>query len=88
MQQALLGSFIFIMPAAVLSGFTTPIENKPAWLQKATWIKPLRYIIVALREIFLEGAGLELVWPQLWPLVLMAGVTLPFADWMFRRRSQ
>jgi len=88
MQQALLGSFIFIMPATVLSGFTTPIENMPAWLQKATWINPLRYIIAALREIFLEGAGLELVWPQLWPLVLMAGATLPFAAWMFRRRSQ
>jgi len=88
MQQALLGSFIFIMPAAVLSGFTTPIENMPAWLQTATLLNPLRYIVVALREIFLEGAGLGFVWPQVWPLLLMAGATLPVAAWMFRRRSQ
>jgi ABC-2 type transport system permease protein len=88
MQQALLGSFIFVMPAVVLSGFTTPIANMPGWLQAATFLNPLRYITVALREIFLEGAGLQLIWPQLWPLLVMAGATLPFSAWMFRRRSQ
>lgn len=88
MQQALLGSFIFIMPSVVLSGFTTPIENMPAWLQTATLLNPLRYIIVALRQIFLQGADLDFVLPQLWPLILMAAATLPFAAWMFRHRSQ
>jgi ABC-2 type transport system permease protein len=88
MQQALLGSFIFVMPAVVLSGFTTPIANMPGWLQATTFFNPMRYITVALREIFLEGASLRFIWPQLWPLLIMAGVTLPFAAWMFRRRSQ
>jgi ABC-2 type transport system permease protein len=88
MQQALLGSFIFVMPAVVLSGFTTPIANMPGWLQAATYFNPLRYITVALREIFLEGADLRLIWPQLWPLLIMAGATLPVAAWLFRRRSQ
>ncbi len=88
MQQALLGSFVFMMPAIILSGFTTPIENMPQWLQIGTHINPVRYIIRALREIFLEGAGVPMVWPQLWPLLLMACVTLPAAAWMFRHRSQ
>lgn len=88
MQQALLGSFIFMMPSVVLSGFTTPIENMPAWLQTATRLNPLRYIIVALREIFLKGADLAFIWPQLWPLLLMSVTTLPFAAWMFRHRSE
>jgi hypothetical protein len=57
-------------------------------LQAATLFNPLRYITVALREIFLEGADLRFIWPQLWPLLTMSGATLPIAAWMFRRRSQ
>lgn len=88
MQQALLGSFVFMMPSVILSGFATPIENMPHWLQIGTLINPLRHIITALRNIFLEGAGVSMIWPQLWPLLLMAGFTLPLAGWMFRHRSQ
>ena len=88
MQQALLGSFVFMMPSVILSGFATPIENMPHWLQIGTLINPLRHLITALREIFLEGAGISMIWPQLWPLLMMAGFTLPLAGWMFRHRSQ
>ncbi len=86
MQQALLGSFSFIMPAVVLSGFTTPIENMPQWLQTGTLANPLRYVVTALRWIFLEGAGLADVWPQMWPLLVIAALTLPPAAWLFRHR--
>lgn len=88
MQQGLLGSFVFVMPAVILSGFTTPLKNMPHWLQTADLINPMRYIVIALREIFLEGAGVSQVWPQIWPLLIMAAMTLPAAAWMFRHRSQ
>lgn len=86
MQQALLGSFSFIMPAVVLSGFTTPIENMPQWLQTGTLANPLRYVVTSLRWIFLEGAGVPDVWSQTWPLLIIAGLTLPPAAWLFRHR--
>jgi ABC-2 type transport system permease protein len=88
MQQALLGSFVFIMPAVILSGFTTPIENMPSWLQVCTYANPMRFVVKALRQIFLEGASFSQVWPQLWPLCIMAALTLPPAAWLFRHRSQ
>lgn len=88
MQQGLLGSFVFIMPSVTLSGLATPIANMPHWLQMADLVNPMRYIIIALREIFLEGAGLAMVWPEIWPLLIMASVTLPLAAWLFRHRSQ
>ncbi len=87
MQQGLLGTFLFMMPAITLSGFATPIENMPLWLQQADCINPVRYIILALRKIFLEGAGTQMIWPQIWPLILMSIVALPFAAWLFRNRS-
>ncbi|MBT8343013.1 MAG: ABC transporter permease [Desulfatitalea sp.] len=88
MQQALLGSFVYIMPSVVLSGFTTPVANMPGWLQAGTLLNPLRHIVVALRRIFLQGADLPTVWPQIWPLLLMACVTLTTAAWLFRHRTQ
>ncbi|MCB9896524.1 MAG: ABC transporter permease [Planctomycetes bacterium] len=87
MQQGLLGSFVFIMPATILSGFTTPVENMPGWLQTLTLANPLRHAVLALRHVFLQGAGPSEVWPQLWPLLVIAGVTLPAASWMFRSRT-
>ncbi|RJQ80120.1 MAG: ABC transporter permease [Desulfobacteraceae bacterium] len=88
MQQALLGSFVFMMPAVILAGFTTPIENMPDWLQMGTLLNPLRYTIISLRLIFLQGAGAARIWPHVWPLLIMAAVTLPLAAWMFRHRAQ
>lgn len=87
MQQGLLGAFLFLMPAITLSGLATPVENMPMWLQQADMLNPVRHIITALRRIFLEGADLTTVWPQIWPLLIMACVTLPLAAWLFRRRS-
>ena len=39
-QQAILGSFIFMTPAVTLSGYATPIENMPDWLQQVTVVNP------------------------------------------------
>ena len=88
MQQGLLGSFVFLMPAVTLSGLATPVENMPHWLQVVNLANPVKYIIVALRNIFLEGADVRMVWSELWPLMLLACVTLPLASWLFRHRSQ
>ncbi|MCA9256865.1 MAG: ABC transporter permease [Phycisphaerales bacterium] len=87
MQQGLLGSFIAIMPIVILSGFTTPIDNMPRWLQRLTCANPLRYVVSAMRSIFLEGAGLRDIHSQIWPLSLIAIVTLVAAGWLFRHRA-
>ena len=35
-QQAIIGLFFYMMPAVLLSGYATPIENMPDWLQVLT----------------------------------------------------
>lgn len=88
MQQAMLGSFLLIMPFALLSGLTTPLRNMPLGLQYFTLINPLRYAIDIAQRVYLEGAGLGRLLPDLWPLALIASVTLTAASWMFRNRLQ
>ena len=88
MQQAMLFSFLLIMPFSLLSGLTTPISNMPAALQYFTFINPLQYAIDIARRVYLEGAGLSQLTADLWPLAVIAIVTLSAASWMFRTRLQ
>lgn len=86
MQQAMLFSFILLMPFTLLSGLTTPIGNMPAIFQIATFINPLRYAVDVARRVYLEGVGLGQLAPDLIPLAVISVVTLPIAAWMFRNR--
>ncbi|HLK71437.1 MAG TPA: ABC transporter permease [Steroidobacteraceae bacterium] len=87
MQQALLYSMLFVMPFSLLSGFTTPVSSMPGLLQNFTLINPLRYAIDIARRVYLEGAGLQVLTRDLWPLALIAAVTLTAATLVFRRRQ-
>jgi ABC-2 type transport system permease protein len=86
MQQALLGGFLTIMPFALLSGLNTPISNMPRQIQYVTMINPLRYAISITHRVFLEGASLQVIASELWPLALIALFSLSVAVWMFRHR--
>jgi ABC-2 type transport system permease protein len=86
MQQALLGSFLTIMPFAMLSGLNTPISNMPREVQYVTLLNPLRYVISIIHRVFLEGASLRAISSDLWPLAVIAACSLSTAVWMFRRR--
>ncbi|WP_256080632.1 ABC transporter permease [Massilia sp. YIM B04103] len=86
MQQAMLYTFVLIMPLMLLSGLTTPVRNMPPALQMATLANPLRFAIDLVQRVYLEGVGLSVVWPDLLPMVALAAVTLPLAAWLFRHR--
>ncbi|MBQ0721427.1 MAG: ABC transporter permease [Gammaproteobacteria bacterium] len=85
-QQGMLGAFLFIVPAVILSGFATPISNMPEVIQYLTYIDPLRYFLVIIRGVFLEGDSYAILLNYYWPMALIALVTLAMAGWLFRRR--
>lgn len=85
-QQAFLGVFSFMMPAVLLSGFVSPIENMPVWLQYVDWLNPLRHFIVIVKGVFLKDMSVFAVLQNLWPLLVIAILTLSAANWQFRRR--
>lgn len=85
-QQGLLGAFLVLVPSVVLSGFATPIANMPEFMQNLTHLIPLRYFLIILRGVFLEGADVALLWPQFWPMAIIGLLTLASANWLFRHR--
>jgi ABC-2 type transport system permease protein len=84
-QQAFLGVFSFMVPAVILSGYVSPIENMPQLFQWLAAVDPLSHFILLLKGVFLKDLGWSAAWPLLWPLLAIAGVTLSLALAMFRR---
>jgi ABC-2 type transport system permease protein len=87
-QQAILGTFIFMVPAITLSGFAAPIHNMPPWLQTATLINPLRHCMVTVRGLFLKDLPLSEVWGNTWPLLIIGAVGLLLSNWFFSKRLE
>jgi ABC-2 type transport system permease protein len=87
-QQAILGAFLFASPAILLSGFATPVENMPDWLQTATLANPLRHFLVVVKGVFLKGLPAGEILRNTLPLLLIALFTLSVAAWLFRSRTE
>ena len=85
-QQAFLGVFLFSAPAILLSGFATPIENMPEWLQTFTMINPLRHFLVIIKGVFLTAMPASELLTHALPLFVIATITLAGAAAFFRRR--
>lgn len=85
-QQAILGVITFQMPAVLLSGFISPIEDMPVALQYLTYLNPVRFFMLLSRNIFLKGMGLADVMINLIPLICIAIITLTLASWTFKRK--
>jgi ABC-2 type transport system permease protein len=84
-QQAMLGTFVFMMPSVLLSGFATPVENMPNWLQPVAYIIPLTYMLVISKGIFLKAMPAAIVFENMWPMVIIGFFTILGAGWFFRR---
>ena len=74
-QQAMMATTLFFQPFFMLSGFSFPIRNMPMAVQWLTYLNPVRYFMEIVRGIFLQGAGINTLWPQIAALAVF-GVTI------------
>ncbi|MGJ0624140.1 ABC transporter permease [Xenorhabdus bovienii] len=85
-QQAFIGVFVFMMPAILLSGYISPVENMPVWLQDITWVNPIRHFTDITKQIYLKGADFSVIWHSLWPLLVITVITGGIAYRLFRSK--
>lgn len=86
-QQAFLGAFAVLLPFALLSGFATPVENMPWWLQFVTGINPLAHMLKLMQGLFLKDASFASLWHYLGKLLVIALFTVTGSVLLFRRRA-
>lgn len=86
-QQAFMGGFLFMLPAALLSGIMTPVRSMPAWLAPLTLVNPLRHYAEILRAVLLRGASLSDLSFQVSALTGIGIVICTVAALRFRRQQ-
>jgi ABC-2 type transport system permease protein len=81
-QQAMLGAFLFLFPAVMMSGLMFPVESMPALIRLAAYLDPLKYFVALLRNVMLKGGDTRVVGMNLAALAAMAAFTV----WLSARR--
>lgn len=81
-QQAMMGGFIFLMPAILLSGIMFPVENMPLSFQIVAKFNPLMYFITLLRNIMLKGGDTGVLLKN---TLALAGISLFSVSAAFKR---
>jgi ABC-2 type transport system permease protein len=84
-QQAMLTTFLILLPALMLSGFVFPIASMPQSIQFITYANPMRYFMTLIREIFLKGTGITALWDQMLPLAVLGTVFISLSVRRFKR---
>ncbi len=77
----------FFLPTLLLSGFLFPIENMPMVLRILSNIIPAKWFIIALRDIMIKGAALELLWLPITILVGLTIVLISLSVWKLSRKN-
>jgi ABC-2 type transport system permease protein len=83
-QQAMMAGNLFLTPAILLSGLVFPIANMPVFFQYLTLLNPLMYFIIVTQGVFLKGAGLALLWPQMLGMTVLGAGMLALAVARFK----
>ncbi|MEO6092499.1 MAG: ABC transporter permease [Novosphingobium sp.] len=87
-QQAFLGAFLVAVPVILLSGYASPIDNMPGWLQTISLANPARWFLELAVGLFLKAMPASEVFARIVPLMLIAAVTLSLGAWLFRARME
>jgi ABC-2 type transport system permease protein len=83
-QQAFLGMFIVTVPMTLLSGFASPVENMPGWLQLVAQANPQKHFMVVAEGLYLKAMPIGAVLANCWPLAIIAAISLTAATLQFR----
>ena len=81
-QISLVTSFL---PTFLLSGFVFPIDQMPLVIRAITLLFPARYYLSLVKVIFLKGAGLGPLLPQLLALTIFAAILSTLALRSFKK---
>ncbi len=81
-QQSILGSFLFLFPAILLSGLLFPLENMPEILKWVSFLDPLSHYLALLRNIMLKGGEIHFIAQH---VGILAGMALFFIFISYKR---
>jgi ABC-2 type transport system permease protein len=88
LQQVGIFSFLFISPSNNVSGFVSPVENMPIWLQYIAEFIPLKHFLIVARGVFLKDINAQVVFDHTWPNILIGIVTISLATIIYKKKIE
>lgn len=85
MLQALQLTIFYFLPSILLSGFMFPFSGMPSWAQHLGQLLPLTYFNRLIRGIVLKGNDLSMLWPNIWPLMIIGAVMMTLAVKFYKK---
>lgn len=87
-QQAFLFMFFVTVPMILLSGYASPVDNIPGWLQPLVAVNPAHHMLVISEGIFLKDLPPDLVLRHLLPMLGLAAALFAGALALFRAHGE
>jgi ABC-2 type transport system permease protein len=85
-QEAMLITWMTLLPSIFLSGFFFPLQSMPLILQWISYIIPLRYYLVIIRALLIKGVGLTAILPETLALAAFGIGIMLAASLRFKKR--
>jgi ABC-2 type transport system permease protein len=85
-QEAMLLTFLMLLPSVFLSGYIFPLAAMPKALQLVSGLVPLTYFLVVVRGIVIKGVGVPALTSQIVALGIFGAVLIVLASARFRKR--
>ena len=87
-RQAMQASFFILLPSFLISGFMFPREGMPELLQWLGLGLPITYFLVIVRGVILKGVGLEHLWGEILPMMVLGAIFFTFAVRRFQKKLE
>ncbi|HEY3163971.1 MAG TPA: ABC transporter permease [Candidatus Limnocylindrales bacterium] len=78
-------TFVVQSSLLLISGVYYPIDILPGWMQVLSHISPATYVLDGVRAGLTSGASVEELGRDIWPLLILGCIFIPFGLWAFGR---
>lgn len=87
MQQATFVMLFFVMIFVMMCGLLTPVQSMPDWAQYIAAVNPTKYMVDAMRGIYLKGSDLTDLWQEAVALSAMVVILNIWAIISYRKNN-
>jgi ABC-2 type transport system permease protein len=81
-------TFVLQSVLLLVSGVYYPIDVLPGWMQVLSHLSPATYAIDGVRKGLIDGVPVTQLTGDVWPLLVMGFVLIPFGLWAFGRAER
>jgi ABC-2 type transport system permease protein len=78
-------TFVVQSGLLLVSGVYYPVDILPGWMQVLSHLSPATYVLDAVRAGLTNGVSVAELGRDVWPLIVLGCVLIPFSLWAFGR---